>query len=178
MTAITLHPWSDSDLPILQMTLGNPQMMEHLGGIETPEQIAKRHARFLRHEPPGDMFTIRIEDQAAPVGSIGFWERLGADGEPAYETGWMVLPQFAGRGIATQAALLIIERARAEGKHRYMHAYPSVNNAASNAVCRKAGFTNLGEGTWEYPKGHFMRCNDWRIDLSEAVAAAASNLHM
>jgi hypothetical protein len=28
-----------------------------------------------------------------------------------------------------------------------------------------AGFINRGEHTFEYPKGHWMRCNDWRIDL-------------
>jgi RimJ/RimL family protein N-acetyltransferase len=60
----------------------------------------------------------------------------------------------------------VIERARAERKHRYLHAFPSVENAPSNAICRKLGFELLGDQEFEYPKGHFMRCNDWRLDLS------------
>lgn len=58
-----------------------------------------------------------------------------------------------------------MERARAEREHRYLLAYPSVHNGASNAVCRKAGFELLGEGDFEYPVGHMMRCNEWRLDL-------------
>jgi RimJ/RimL family protein N-acetyltransferase len=46
-----------------------------------------------------------------------------------------------------------------------VHAFPSVENAASNAICRKAGFSLLREHDFEYPKGHPMRCNDWRFDL-------------
>ena len=48
-----------------------------------------------------------------------------------------------------------------------MHAYPKVGNEASNAICRKAGFELLGECDFEYPKGHPIRCNDWRFDLKE-----------
>lgn len=55
--------------------------------------------------------------------------------------------------------------ARSEGTRRYLHAFPNVDNLASNAICQKAGFTNLGPGEFEYPKGHYMTCNDWRIDV-------------
>lgn len=134
-------------------------MMEHLGGIESQEQIERRHARFLSGR---GMFTIWEGD--AVVGSIGFWEKAWL-GEDVYETGWMVLPQFAGRGLATEAAAEVVSLARKEAKFRFLHAFPNVENAASNAVCRKAGFTNLGEHEFEYPKGHWMRCNDWCMDL-------------
>jgi hypothetical protein len=40
-------------------------------------------------------------------------------------------------------------------------------------VCRKAGFELVGECDFEYPKGHPIRCNDWRYDLT-AVAGATS----
>ena len=46
-----------------------------------------------------------------------------------------------------------------------MHAFPAVDNPPSNALCRKLGFTLIEECEFEYPKGHFMRCNDWRLDL-------------
>jgi RimJ/RimL family protein N-acetyltransferase len=161
---ITLRPWSDGDLDVLRLTLGNAAMMQHLGGVETEEQILARHQRYLRAFNSGGMFTIRFENGDA-AGSIGFWEREWL-GNEVYETGWMVLPRFADRGIATEAARIITRYAAAEHRRRFMHAYPSVENGPSNAVCRKAGFTNSGEYTFEYPKGHFMRCNDWVIDLS------------
>ncbi|HEY3675718.1 MAG TPA: GNAT family N-acetyltransferase [Candidatus Tumulicola sp.] len=156
---MTLRSWTNDDCWLLHATLGNPAMMEHLGGVESPEQIEQRHQRFLRGPA---MLTIWEGDTV--VGSIGFWTSTFRD-EEIYETGWMTLPQYAGRGFATQAALQIVSLARAEAKHQFMHAFPNVANAASNAVCRKAGFTNLGEHRSEYPKGHWMQCNDWCIDL-------------
>jgi RimJ/RimL family protein N-acetyltransferase len=80
-----------------------------------------------------------------------------------------VLPEFQGRGVATRATAAVVERARAEWKHRFIHAFPSVDNPPSNAVCRKVGFTHQEEVEFEYPPGHLMRCNDWRLDLLPTI---------
>lgn len=47
-----------------------------------------------------------------------------------------------------------------------LHAFPSPDNIASNAICRKAGFTLLSEVEFEFPPGHIMLSNDWRFDLT------------
>jgi RimJ/RimL family protein N-acetyltransferase len=60
---------------------------------------------------------------------------------------------------------VVVERARAGGKYRFMHAFPSVDNGPSNAICQKVGFALQAEADFEYPPGQFMRCNDWRLDL-------------
>jgi RimJ/RimL family protein N-acetyltransferase len=83
--------------------------------------------------------------------------------------GWKVLFGFQGRGLAVGATVEAARRAAADRRHRWAHAYPKVDNAGSNAVCRKAGFVLLGEADFEYPKGNPIRCNDWRLDL-EALA--------
>jgi RimJ/RimL family protein N-acetyltransferase len=46
-----------------------------------------------------------------------------------------------------------------------MHAFPNVDNAPSNAICRKLGFELIEACEFEFPKGLFMTCNDWRLDL-------------
>jgi RimJ/RimL family protein N-acetyltransferase len=101
------------------------------------------------------------------VGSIGFWRR-DWQGEQVYETGWAVLPAFQGRGIASQAAKLVIERAAEAGKAATLHAYPRVDHPASNAICRKAGFRLIGVVDFEYPPGNWIRSNDWVVDLTQA----------
>ena len=163
---IRLHGWTAGDLALLEKTVGDAAMMEHLGGPENARQIALRHERYLQkgEREEGGMFTISLDGDSTLVGTVGFWETTWKD-EAIYEAGWMVLPAFAGRGIATQAALAIIERARAQHRHRFLHAFPSVSNDASNKVCANAGFLNLGECTFEYPKGRLMQSNDWRVDL-------------
>jgi RimJ/RimL family protein N-acetyltransferase len=158
--SVRLVPWSEDDLDLLRQC-NTPEMTEHLGGPEPEGELPERHERYLALTR-GGMF--RIEVDGATAGSIGFWE-IVRDGRPAFETGWAVLPGFQGRGIAVAAALAVVERARADGRHPVLHAFPDVGHAASNAVCRKAGFTLAGECDVEYPKGHPKRCNDWRIDL-------------
>lgn len=160
---VDLRPWSQDDLPLLERLMGDPAIIEHLGG---PEKIRERHARYLRSNDSDQarMFVIIVGPERIAAGSIGYWERTW-QGELVWETGWRVLPEFQGQGIASRAAVVIMERARLAGKHRFIHAFPSVYNAASNAVCRKAGFTPQGAVDFGYQPGHLMRCNDWRLDL-------------
>ena len=161
---VWLGPWSEEDLPLLAKLLGDPEMMQHLGGPETTVQIQNRHQRYLNLPATDRMYAIHLEYEPDPVGSIGFWEKNWRD-QLVYETGWHILPGFQGRGIATRAGEAVIQRARQEQRHRYMHAFPSVDNAASNAICRKLGFSLIEACDFEYPPGHPMRCNDWRLDL-------------
>jgi RimJ/RimL family protein N-acetyltransferase len=83
-----------------------------------------------------------------------------------------VLPGFQGRGIAGSATLEAIAIARREGERRFLHAYPSVDNARPRTrSADKLGFTLVGPCEFEYPKGSMMRCNDWRLDLFAHTAA-------
>lgn len=166
--AFTVHiePWGEGDLALLERLMGDPQMTRHLGGPETPEKIVERQTRYerLADSGKGRMFKIVVAPDGDAVGSVGYWERLWRD-EPIWEVGWSVLPAYQGRGVARTATEQAIARARVDGKHRFVHAYPSVDNAPSNAICRGLGFTLVEQCRFEYPPGSFMQCNDWRLDL-------------
>ena len=159
---VQLRPWAEGDLPLLERTLADPEMTAHLGGPETAGKIRDRHARYLAMGDPdaGTMLVILVGPDATPAGTHGYWRR-DANGETIWESGWFVLPEFQGRGIATRATELMVQLARAYAPERPIHAYPAVDNAASNAVCRKAGFDLIGPLDFEYPPGHLLRCNDW-----------------
>ncbi|MFB7651706.1 MULTISPECIES: GNAT family N-acetyltransferase [unclassified Streptomyces] len=159
---VRLIPWAEGDLWLLRRT-NSAEMTAHLGGPETEEQLAARHRRYTELRT-GRMYRVTSADGTETFGSIGFWRRTWQDAE-VWETGWAVLPEFQGRGLAVRAARAVREAARADGMLQYLHAFPSVDHAASNAVCRGAGFTLLGQADFEYPKGHWIRSNDWRVDL-------------
>lgn len=162
---IRLRPWADGDLPLLRRTLSDPDLTAHLGGPEAPEKIRERHARYLGMGDPdaGTMLVIVAGPDGSPAGTHGYWKREAA-GDTIWETGWFVLPEFQGRGIATRATELMANLAWADAPERPIHAYPAVDNGASNAVCRKAGFRLIGAFDFEYPPGHLLRCNDWVLD--------------
>lgn len=163
--AVRIQPWDENGLPLLEKTMGDAAMTQHLGGPETAEKLADRHARYQRlgGSGKGEMFAIVVGAGEA-VGTAGYWERTWR-GEEVYETGWSVIPAFQGRGIAAAATAQVIAVARAQNKHRFLHAFPAVENLPSNAICRKLGFTLVQECEFEFPPGHFMHCNDWRLDL-------------
>ena len=162
--AVRLGVWTQDDLNLLRQA-NTPEMTAHLGGPETEDKLLDRHRRYLQRGDPGagQMFAIVLEDRQR-VGVIGYWERTWHD-ELVYETGWNIAPGFQGRGIATAAARAVAGPASAQQRHRFLHAFPAVDHPASNAICRKAGFTLLGETDIEYPPGTIMRCNDWRPEL-------------
>lgn len=159
---VRLEPWADGDLWLLRRT-NSPEMTEHLGGPETEEQLVSRHLRYLGLET-GQMYRVTLADTGEMVGSIGFWERTWR-GTTVWETGWAVLPEFQGRGLAARAAQAVVRAAGGTGAHRYLYAFPGVSHHASNAVCRKAGFEMMGAADFEYPKGHWIKSNVWRTDL-------------
>ena len=162
--AIRLEPWGTGDLPLLEKCLGDPAMMEHLGGPESAEKLAERQA--LYEQPDSKQFKIVDEESGKSVGWVGYWEREWRD-EDVFEIGWSVVPEFQGRGIAGAATRGALDAARAERDRRFVHAYPGVENGPSNSLCRKVGFELLGAHEFEYPAGSgtMMRCNDWRFDL-------------
>ena len=166
MIEVDIRPWSDNDLPLLERLMGDPVMTEHLGGPETQDAIRRRHDRYRVSSASGTgpMFAIVVGPDRVAAGSIGYWERVWR-GWKVWECGWSVLPEMQRQGVATRATMAVVERARGAGKHRYIHAFPGVENVASNSVCRKAGFTLQGGAAVEYPPGHIMQCNDWCLDL-------------
>lgn len=165
---VRIRPWAPLDLGLLGRLTGDPAMTAHLGGPETPEMIQVRHGLYLSMGPDdGEQFVVTVGPGRSPAGWVGYWAR-DWHGQPVWEAGWSVLPEYQGRGVATRATAELIERARAAGRRRFLHAFPSPANAPSNAICRRLGFELLGEVDFEYPPGRRMRSNDWRLDLRPA----------
>ena len=164
---VRLEPWAVGDLDLVRRLNGDAAMMEHLGGPESEDQLARRQARY--EQPGSGMYKVLAAADGRPVGSVGFWERewLGAT---VLETGWSVLPEFQGRGIGTRSLQLACAAAF-EDAARPIHGYPSVDNDPSNAMCRRAGLRLAGEIEVERRPGRTMRVYDWVLEPDGAAAA-------
>ncbi|WNV86507.1 GNAT family N-acetyltransferase [Umezawaea sp. Da 62-37] len=162
MTDISLRVWDEGDLGLLrELNAGTPTA---LGGPESDDAVVDRHRRYteLSTQDSGRMYVVLRGTSTA--GSIGFWEKQWQD-EAVYETGWHVLPEFRGQGVAAHAAVEIARIATDLGTRKELHAFPPVDNPPSIAVCRKAGFASRGVHDFEYPKGTWIRCEDWWLPL-------------
>src|ERR1700736_2396004 len=106
---IELQPWSEDDLPTVERFLADPEMMKHLGGPQSHEQVLDAHRRFLdaAKSGTGRMFKVVLLPASDVVGTIGYWEREWR-GELVYETGWSVFPGYQGRGLASKATAALV----------------------------------------------------------------------
>lgn len=160
---VELRPWSAGDLPVLERA-NSPEMTAHLGGPESDAQLRERHDRYLRLNAAGEACMLRIDVDGEPAGGIGYWP-VEHDGEPAFEAGWSVEPRFQGRGVARRALRELTHRVAADGRRGLLVAYPGVDNAASNALCRSVGFEHRGSSSAPW-RGGELTFNSWVLDAS------------
>jgi RimJ/RimL family protein N-acetyltransferase len=172
---VRIEPWAEGGFLLLQRLLGDPRMTQYLGGAYGDEEVAERQTRYerLAESGTGRMFRIVTAATDEAVGSVGYWDKTWRD-ELVYEIGWLVLPEFQGRGMAGVAAAHAIARARSDRKHRFVHAFPATENRPSNLICRRLGFSLIGECEVEYPRSVFMQCNDWCLDLFATTPTMSS----
>lgn len=163
LSEVFIRPWAEEDCSLLQ-NLNTEQVWAYLGGPETESKVIDRHQRYLKAVVVGKnrMFAIMFGNQG--VGNVGYWEKKWQN-KDVYEVGWMVLPNYQGRGIATRATAALLDILCSDVPHAIVHAFPSVDNLASNVICRKLGFTLINKTEFEYPPGSWMMCNNWRLEL-------------
>ena len=106
--------------------------------------------------PLGPFFIHRADDDVV-VGEIGGF----VNGSVA-EIGYALVASCWGRGYATDAVLLLVERAREIAEVERLVAHTPLERPASGRVLEKAGFTLLGEFDHEHD-GVQMRVRRWEL---------------
>ena len=64
--SVRLERWGPGDLPLLRRLVGDPAMMEHLGGPESESKIADRQRRY--EQDPG---CLKIVADGEELGWVG-----------------------------------------------------------------------------------------------------------
>jgi RimJ/RimL family protein N-acetyltransferase len=164
---IELRDISMDDLALYESMVTDPTMMAELGGPLPRDGLRAKLSSLFEDVEAGRIwyFTIVPESVKEPVGTVCIWPR-DWQGKTINEVGWMLLPSFQGRGLASEAVGLTLERARAEERWNIIHAFPGVTNGPSNGICRKLAFTKVEEVDVEYV-GRPLRCNHWVLDLRD-----------
>lgn len=149
----------------------DPVMMAELGGPMPRDGIEDKVRRDVE-DTRADTSWIRMilaEGTASEevAGSVVLWAH-GTGDERVSEIGWMVLPEYQGRGLAKRAVASLLAEARRDGRWGTVHATPATSNGPSNGICRSLGFTLLGEQDTEFA-GRVLRTNHWTIGTSDAA---------
>ena len=153
----------------------DPVMMAELGGPLPREGVEEKVARDVRAAAEGaDWIKMIVPDEAEPAvvaGNVVLWSHDEDDGAPISEIGWMVLPEFQGRGLGKRAVRMLLELAGEDRRWGLVHAFPATTNAASNGICRSLGFQLTGQRDVTFA-GRVLRSNCWVIDPSTLLPGA------
>jgi RimJ/RimL family protein N-acetyltransferase len=106
----------------------------------------------------------------ARLAQVTLWSHEDS-GTAMSEIGWMVLPEFQGRGIAKAAVRMLLTLTREQERWGLVHAFPAITNGPSNSVCRSSGFRFAGEQETTFA-GRIFHTNHWVINPATDLTTA------
>ncbi len=142
---------------------GDDEVMRYIGNGERRDHayyvgLVERQ-RSLAADSGLCLFSVVVDGEVAGFAGVHPWSHdWGPTGRP--EIGWRLGRAFWGRGLATQAARAVVERARAAEVPRLISMIHE-SNAASFGVARKLGMTT--EAVLVSPEGN--RVHQLGLDL-------------
>jgi len=145
---LVVRPWQEAEADRLYDILRRWDVARWLGDdprvlrdrAEAAERIARWRSRY-EADPRYGVWALQERDQSAPAGSVILLPLPNGDGE--VEVGWHLHPDAWGRGLATEAGRGAIGKGFADGLAE-VYAITHLDNAASQAVCRRLGMRDLG----------------------------------
>jgi [ribosomal protein S5]-alanine N-acetyltransferase len=158
--------WADEDFPLAQALWGDPEVTRLFGGPFPQEMVRTRLAHEIRtsEERGIQYWPIFLLEDHQHVGCAGL--RPHPAQEAALELGFHLRPSFWGQGLATEAALVVLEYAFSTLGIETIFAGHHPSNDASRRVLGKIGFVYVVDEFYA-PSGvmepiYVFRQEDWR----------------
>ena len=128
------------DAPFYLEVVNDPAFIEYIGdrGIRTVDAARTAIAEgpvAMQAALGHSLLLVELKQDGTPIGMCGLIKR---DTLPEVDIGYAFLPQFGGKGYATEAAAAVLAFAASIGIRRVL-AITSPGNAGSNAVLKKIG---------------------------------------
>lgn len=147
---LIMRPFEETDAEGLFLLDSNPEVMKYVGGIVSTEvEQSRQMIEFIQNQyKENGVGRLAVIEKGSNV-LIG-WSGLKyltkeINGmKNVYELGYRFLPEYWGKGYATETAIAALNYAFNEIKTDIVYAMAVTENAGSNHVLRKLGFEELG----------------------------------
>lgn len=146
---IGFSEWVQNDMDLAELLWGNPEVTKYIceNGIFSIDDITDRlnteifngSAYRIQYWPIFELKTNHF------IGCCG----LRPHGENEYEMGVHLLPEFWGKGYATESANAVIEYAFTVLKAEKLFAGHNPHNSKSQKMLNSLGFTYIGDKFYE-----------------------------
>jgi len=138
---LVLRRMTAADAPVVLALLNDPLFLRFIGdrGVRTPADAAAYIERgpLASYTQHGfGLYLVSLKTDAAAIGMGGLIKREGLDD---VDLGFAYLPQYGGRGYATEAAAAILHYGRTVLGLPRIVAITAPDNAASINVLQKVG---------------------------------------
>jgi ribosomal-protein-alanine N-acetyltransferase len=134
------EPTSAADVDDYERLLNHPDVASTLGGVRTHEQVRGSVEQNVAHfaEHGFGAWTLRDRRTGAFAGRGGL-KRFDLDDEPEVEVLYALLPEFWGRGLATELSTAAVRLGLGKLRLPTVIGFTLVDNAASRRVLEKSG---------------------------------------
>ncbi len=148
--SLVLEPLAHTDFDWLCALYADPEVMRYIGtGVRTEQQSRANLEALLAHgERKGFGYWV-VRDRASGERLGGALLMIRSEGSPV-ELGFLFARPAWGKGVATEAARMLVAHAFDVLQLPELQAFIDVNNGASGAVLRKAGMRDTGLTTGPY----------------------------
>ncbi|MBD8607111.1 GNAT family N-acetyltransferase [Aeromicrobium sp. CFBP 8757] len=166
---LRLRPFTDADLPRIAEACSDPLTRHFLSNLPRPYSTATARAYVddcVWQAATGAKATWAVADRDTDelLGNVAVMDLQGLAADHG-EIGYWLHPDARGRGVMTEATTLVVDHALdPDGlDRRRLTLHAAVDNPASNAVARSAGFTlfgtqraaeRLGDGSFDDLNGY------------------------
>lgn len=138
---VLLRPFTEEDLDAVALLMGNPEVMRYsLSGAISRDASAGVLERFIAsYEKNGfGILAVYSKEFCRVVGYCGFFQQK-IRGTEELEISYRLLPEFWGRGLATEAAVLVRDHGFKTLAVGHLIALIDPRNAPSVAVAKRLG---------------------------------------
>ena len=144
---LRLREWDDEDKDRFYQVMNRPEVMQHLGGMQTPEEWSAAYQRVIGFQREyGHTFWI-VEDKASGeiLGFCGL-KRVNSPGAGdalagMAEIGWRLRKSAWGKGIAKEAAIATLDLAFDRFGYDRVIAMTIPANVGSEGLMKRLGMT-------------------------------------
>ncbi|MEZ0496775.1 GNAT family N-acetyltransferase [Sphingomonas sp. IW22] len=140
-----------SDLDALHQLWSNPKVMAQLGPVKDRRESQETFARHCGYWKSGFGFWI-VECGGGTAGFCGL--KPGAPNTPIageIEAGWILGPEWWGRGLANEAMAAALEWGWAHLRPSRIVAITSAGNVASRRLMVRLGMSEVADGAFDHP---------------------------
>ncbi|SPW33543.1 Spermidine N(1)-acetyltransferase [Elizabethkingia miricola] len=147
---LIMRPFEETDAEGLFLLDSNPEVMKYVGGVVSTEiEQSRQMIEFIQNQyKENGVGRLAVIEKSSNT-LIG-WSGLKyltkeINGiKNVYELGYRFLPEYWGKGYATETAIAALNYAFNEIKTDVVYAMAVTENTGSNRVLQKLGFEELG----------------------------------